>query len=197
MLTGVSLPRIAMRGVELYTGTAPSVEVTTFSEFDSFMGDRMVGDLPGSYKPDYLAMQMFNFPPFYDSSPSRTPTNWMWEISGPLWLHEDGRYALERTLRHFESSLVSPSSEIYYEEGLITAAGLALGALSAVAQNRLGTSLNEAALMNIAKLENRKKNDTLEDGAGIEDFRPPWSERPRLGGFDVTLRGLVFSPRPE
>ncbi len=79
----------------------------------------------------------------------------------------------------------------------ISMGGLLLGGLSIIAQNRLDTSLAEAADNNLAKVQRRQAGGTLQAGADQERSRGNGQPRPRLCGFQNTIENLLLAPKPK
>lgn len=182
MLHEVALETVCERGVAIVAGHEQAI--TTISDIDSLLSDKMEQSKPVSYKPSYFQMQFFGAPAFHradgDWHTPYEPTN-----SQSLQLVGDGLYALERTLRDASEFIGG-----YPREQFITNSGLAIAALSIVLQNRFDSSLDKAAHRYITKAERRARNAVQQEGADEERSRPVGQERERLSGWAVTLSAL-------
>jgi hypothetical protein len=152
------------------------------------MDDRV----PSGYRPNYHTWKQWDFAPFEDGMHIllREPAY----AKGPLKLIPDGRYALER-LHSTLGLYMSPESGS--EEEFLAAAGLALGGLSIVLQNRFNSSLEAAAVSSIRKRERRQAAGALENGADPERSRRQDKQRVRISLSDNTTRNLLEAPLPD
>jgi hypothetical protein len=192
MLRNIPLRQVASRTIELYSGEGDRAVNGTLAELDAAVGQNMGVSVSESYKPEYVAMQMFGVSPFVESlSPPGSFNKLGGVVRGPLFLRPDGLYALERLGRNFGDSIASnlASGETYIHE-----AALLLGGLSTILQNRLGSSLVEAAQMNIDKRERRAAANTLAAGQDSGRSRPAGKARPRLTGPESTQLALLGIP---
>jgi hypothetical protein len=192
MLRKTPLRQVAAKAIELYSGESSRAVNHTIAELDNAVRQNMPARVGESYRPEYVAMQMFGVSPFQeDLSPPGSFDELGIVAQGPLFLHSDGLYALERLGRNFGDSIASnlASGETYVHE-----AALLLGGLSATLQNRLGSSLVEAAHMNIDKRERRAAANTLAAGQDPERSRPAGKARPRLSGPESTQLALLGIP---
>lgn len=187
MLRNNTLTDIARVATEVYGGK----EVDTLQEFDICMSDKLEPPMPNDYQPDYSLMQMYNSSPFKREG---VTVDWNELIEnkhkGPLVISGDSLYALERTGRFAIEHILPPKGN-EYDDNYMLAAGLALGALSAVLQNRFDSSLEDAAHRGIAKMRRRAAANTQTEGQDIERSRPQGKVRERLTGFDVTISDLI------
>lgn len=192
VLRNIALKDIAAEAIERYSGANADLWNESIDGFDRALVGRMGGQVPEAYRPDYHTWKMWDFAPFEDGLHIvlREPSY----AKGPLQLIPDGRYALERlhsTLGRFMYPEASTDSEF------VAAAGLALGGLSIVLQNRFNSSLLEAAENNMLKRERRQEVNALESGADTERSRVVGQERPVISDEDSTKNNLLNAPLPE
>lgn len=185
--TPYTLQDIAKRGLELFR--TPQTAVDSFEEFDAQLEGLIELTIGERYNPDYLGMQLFDFPPFLDSKGLLSSDIEFAE--GKLLLHGDGLYAIERLSRDFESSMFYNSRQ----KGYIDSAGLLLAGLSLIAQHRLGGSLAKSAQINIDKRNRRVATATIERGVDSERSRPTDVARPSIQGFESTEYNLLYGVR--
>ena len=196
VLRNISLRDSMERGLYRYTNEdIANPEEITFTSFDSAFQDRMEVAVPEGYQPDYFGMQFWNLEPY--EPPERTQLINDKDLRAPLVFWADGRYVLERTLRATVDTIGLPSGVYDDSDLFLDAAGLALGALSAVGQNRFGLHLSDLAQSYLDKMERRKANKTLREGADIERSRSPDEARPDWSGFESTLINTVTVELPS
>lgn len=183
-LHGTTLKEAVQSGFRLFTGQLSAQDVS-FKDFDAAMQDRMAKPRAGSHL-DYFSMQLYDVPPF--DTPGFNPAQPS-QSKGLLRLTADGRYVLERLTRYFSERILSPETQ--ERQDFTAAAGLVLGGLSAVLQNRFGRTLQDAARNNVEKRARRYKAHTLEDGLDPERSRKPDQSRPVIAGYHNTQRNLV------
>jgi hypothetical protein len=192
ILRNIPLRDIAAEAIEHYTGGSAVLWDESISGLDQALATRMGERVPEKYKPDYRTWKLWDFAPFENGLHIvlREPTY----AKGPLQLIPDGRYALERlhsTLGRFMHPETSNDAEF------IASAGLALGGLSIVLQNRFDGSLQAAAENNMAKTERRHQANTLKDGIDTERSRRLGHERLAISDEDGTNTNLLNAPLPE
>lgn len=191
MLKNIPLRTLGRRAFELYTGSETSSENLTFEQIDTALADKMSHSVSPDYSPNYFGMQFFGLPVFEFDATDDGLDNTRELVHGPLTLRADGRYCLERLARDFSERIGFPDER--FDESYIREGALLLGGLSAVLQNRLGSSLSEAARLNMIKRERRAQQGTLLSGKDTERSRNESKERPRVGGWESTELNLLYS----
>ena len=168
-------------------GLDDSAHVTTFSEFDTVYAHAIEASRRQTVKPDWFGLQFFNIPPYTTRATMFGP-----EIPElPLSFHDNGRWVIMQTMRTLMEHVAAPTA--YDDESFTRQSAICLAGLSATLQNRLGSSLLEAALRNIEKRQRRKENGTLRTGDDNERNRNSTEPRPNQSGFDFTMRSAIFA----
>lgn len=191
MIRNISLREMMKAGLERYTGQTDISGLETFSHFDHSLRNNMGEPVPLNYRPNYHTWKVWDFAPFEDTLDivMSEPTY----AKGPLRLIGDGRYALDRLHSTFGRFMLPETSN---EEEFISAAGLVLGGLSIVLQNRFNSSLEVAARNNINKRERRLAAHTLRHGKDEERSRLSSEPRPTLSAEESTYLNLLNADLP-
>ena len=188
LLEHVPLRDVGAKAIELYSGQNEAGENVSLAHLDAATANRMMPQVRQGYSPNYFGMQFFNLPPYELSVLPKGAFDSDGDVvRGPLTLLADGLYVLERLSRSFGNIITDNFSTDYY----VREAALLMGGLSAVLQNRLGSSLAEAARVNMQKRERRAAENTLRGGSDPERSRDVDQSRPQIGGYFSTELNLL------
>ena len=193
---GIPLSKLARSGIAAYTGISRPPVPETIAVLDRAVQNRIAPKVPAGWNPDYMQMQYWGALPYYpDPVTGFVPAELadrtrITADRAPVFLIADGLYVLERLLRNAADCVGSPSA--LEKQLFLASAGLALGALSAVTQSRLASSLNEAAAVNTGKLERRLSAGTLQHGIDTERSRGEGEQRPVYAIGETVTEEILF-----